>query len=307
MRRDKLTLDAIREKKKELQQERRNEQLEVVIVLEKLKISSKRSITNILTNPELVQRIVNEDPIDVVEAIKKYEITKGFIYILVGEGLISLFYNSENQGSKRYIFENEIAPFLPFYYKSQRFGLDKLLKVAHFLLEIHKKNLKPLEYEIYRRAINGENLDAIADKYNFTRARVNQIYTQAERRLGFVVGRLPDYNTLKVKLEIAKMEYSDIKQKIKEIKLRNMKWLEKESYFQEGNDKFKNIKLIDEDFSVRAINCLKAAEIDTLFDLMQFSRKDLKSMRNFGQKSLSEIDEYMQSKNLELKQDTRRN
>jgi DNA-directed RNA polymerase subunit alpha len=52
------------------------------------------------------------------------------------------------------------------------------------------------------------------------------------------------------------------------------------------------------DLSVRALNCLKAAEVDTLGDLVSFNKNDLMKFRNFGKKSLTELDELVANKNL---------
>lgn len=57
-------------------------------------------------------------------------------------------------------------------------------------------------------------------------------------------------------------------------------------------------KLIDMDLSVRALNCLKAADVDTLGDLVQFNKNDLLKFRNFGKKSLTELDELVENKGL---------
>lgn len=57
-------------------------------------------------------------------------------------------------------------------------------------------------------------------------------------------------------------------------------------------------KLVDMDLSVRALNCLKAAEVDTLGDLVSFNKNDLMKFRNFGKKSLTELDELVAVKNL---------
>jgi len=57
-------------------------------------------------------------------------------------------------------------------------------------------------------------------------------------------------------------------------------------------------KLVDMDLSVRALNCLKAAEVETLGDLVSFNKNDLMKFRNFGKKSLTELDELVASKNL---------
>ncbi|KGO89355.1 DNA-directed RNA polymerase subunit alpha [Flavobacterium suncheonense] len=57
-------------------------------------------------------------------------------------------------------------------------------------------------------------------------------------------------------------------------------------------------KLVDMDLSVRALNCLKAAEVETLGDLVSFNKNDLMKFRNFGKKSLTELDELVAVKGL---------
>jgi DNA-directed RNA polymerase subunit alpha len=57
-------------------------------------------------------------------------------------------------------------------------------------------------------------------------------------------------------------------------------------------------KLVDMDLSVRALNCLKAADVETLADLVSLNKHDLLKFRNFGKKSLTELDELIKSKNL---------
>jgi DNA-directed RNA polymerase subunit alpha len=57
-------------------------------------------------------------------------------------------------------------------------------------------------------------------------------------------------------------------------------------------------KLVDLDLSVRALNCLKAAEVETLGDLVKFNKNDLLKFRNFGKKSLTELDELLEGMSL---------
>jgi len=57
-------------------------------------------------------------------------------------------------------------------------------------------------------------------------------------------------------------------------------------------------KLVDMDLSVRALNCLKAADIETLGDLVSFNKNDLLKFRNFGKKSLTELEDLVESKGL---------
>lgn len=62
-------------------------------------------------------------------------------------------------------------------------------------------------------------------------------------------------------------------------------------------------KLTDMDLSVRALNCLKSAEVETLGDLVGFNKNDLLKFRNFGKKSLTELDVLLDSLNLSFGMD----
>ncbi len=62
-------------------------------------------------------------------------------------------------------------------------------------------------------------------------------------------------------------------------------------------------KLIDMDLSVRALNCLKVAEVETLEDLVAFNKNDLMKFRNFGKKSLTELEELIFVKGLSFGMD----
>lgn len=58
------------------------------------------------------------------------------------------------------------------------------------------------------------------------------------------------------------------------------------------------VPLVDLDLSVRALNCLKSADVKTLGDLVSYNRNDLLKFRNFGKKSLTELDDLVANKNL---------
>lgn len=62
-------------------------------------------------------------------------------------------------------------------------------------------------------------------------------------------------------------------------------------------------KLVDLDLSVRALNCLKAAEVDNLGELVTHEKSDLMKFRNFGKKSLSELEDLVEDKGLEFGMD----
>ena len=62
-------------------------------------------------------------------------------------------------------------------------------------------------------------------------------------------------------------------------------------------------KLVDLDLSVRALNCLKAAEVETLGELVAYNKSDLMKFRNFGKKSLTELEELVANKGLQFGMD----
>ena len=62
-------------------------------------------------------------------------------------------------------------------------------------------------------------------------------------------------------------------------------------------------KLVDMDLSVRALNCLKAADVETMGQLVSYHRNDLLKFRNFGKKSLTELDEILEKHNLSFGMD----
>lgn len=62
-------------------------------------------------------------------------------------------------------------------------------------------------------------------------------------------------------------------------------------------------KLVDMDLSVRALNCLKSAEVETLGELVVFNKTDLLKFRNFGKKSLTELEALLENNNLEFGMD----
>ena len=63
-------------------------------------------------------------------------------------------------------------------------------------------------------------------------------------------------------------------------------------------------KLVDLDLSVRALNCLKAADVETLGQLVSFNKNDLLKFRNFGKKSLTELEDLLEAMNLSFGMDS---
>ena len=89
------------------------------------------------------------------------------------------------------------------------------------------------------------------------------------------------------------------------IELETEDMTESESYDEESLHmrQLLKTKLMDLDLSVRALNCLKAAEVETLGDLVSYNKNDLMKFRNFGKKSLTELEELVADKGLDFGMD----
>ena len=82
--------------------------------------------------------------------------------------------------------------------------------------------------------------------------------------------------------------------------------IEEEETFDEDVLRMRQLlkqQLVDQNLSVRALNCLKAANVETIGDLVKYNKSDLLKFRNFGKKSLSELDDLLQSLNLSFGMD----
>jgi DNA-directed RNA polymerase subunit alpha len=89
-------------------------------------------------------------------------------------------------------------------------------------------------------------------------------------------------------------------QRIAEQELQEMEEAERIKYIKETDEMLKlfNTRLVDCDLPVRALNCLKSADLETIGDLAKCTKCDLLKFRNFGKKSLGELDDFLDSKGL---------
>ena len=164
------------------------------------------------------------------------------------------------------------------------------------------------ESQVIRAIINGNDLGRIADDYGLTRTRISQIFYKGCRKARELLTIKEQIDELrKLKDEMAQMKQEmklmsqDLKvQQIAEQKLLEMEEAERIKYIKEtdGMLKLLNTRLADCDLSVRAWNCLKQADIETIGDLAKLTKVDLLKFRNFGKKSLGELDDFLDSKGL---------
>ena len=157
--------------------------------------------------------------------------------------------------------------------------------IPHFV-----DNLMEREVEIVMLILQGEKISDVAQKLQLTRDRTRQIWEKAIRKMSYFPNEL--------RLRDERIE--DLMRTIEDLEAR---------LDQAGLDKIPHSKanllassIYDYDFSVRTLNCLRAAEIRTVEDLIKYPRARLLKFRNFGKKALTELDEWLDEHGLAFAQ-----
>ena len=157
--------------------------------------------------------------------------------------------------------------------------------IPHFV-----ENLTEREMEIVMLVLQGEKISEVAEKLKLTRDRTRQIWEKAIRKMSYFP------NELKARDE----RIEDLTKTIEDLEAR---------LDQAGIDKVPHSKanllaspIYNYNFSVRTLNCLKAAEINTVEDLVKYPRAGLLKFRNFGKKALTELDKWLDEHGLAFAQ-----
>lgn len=154
--------------------------------------------------------------------------------------------------------------------------------------------LKPREVEVMLQMIQGKTWEEITQKLKLTQARTMQIWDNTLKKIADAPNELKAKGQLIEKLQNqlhdkqVRKEQDDA-EKAAEAKL------------SPEQRKLLNTHVSDCNFSIRTQNCLKAAEIETIRDLLKRSRSELLKFRNFGKKSFAEIEAWLTAHNLTLK------
>lgn len=198
-----------------------------------------------------------------------------------------------------------------------KFDESAYIVIQELALDFIKFATEPFEDEKRRKVldmfIQGFSIGDIANEFGLTRTRVRQLLFSCARILSKVGSFKEIYdknNELKARNSELQQSYELALRKLKgkESELKELKYklgIEDAQKIMEIDDKelahkikLFNTAITDTTLSVRALNCLKAADVETLGDLVQFNKTDLLKFRNFGRKTMIEIDDYLNSLNL---------
>ena len=183
--------------------------------------------------------------------------------------------------------------------------LDFYLSIPDALCSIGR--LKEREAVVVKKIIQGATFEEIGDELCLTSERVRQIFCTAIRKsshLEHLRDELDEYEALKRKYTSLKSALEVMDNDFKEyLKMR----------FQTNDDSKKNVEDAKEqelinllstqvtqfNFSVRCLNCLRSADIRTVGDIVRCRKTDFLRLRNFGRKSLTELDDFLEEHDLE--------
>lgn len=163
--------------------------------------------------------------------------------------------------------------------------------------------LKEREKTFLTMLLEGSSVKEISDEFGLTYTRIMQVVSHSIRKLS-TVKTFSELRKEYKQLLFDNNNYQNIVQslqnRIKQLEsVNNIDSAPVSEYDYLLGDKggsftaLLNKRIIDFNLTVRALNCLKSADIDTLGDLLKCKKKDLLKFRNFGKKSLSEIEDLL--------------
>jgi hypothetical protein len=151
------------------------------------------------------------------------------------------------------------------------------------------------------RLIGNRPYDEIALEVGLCRERTRQIFESSLDSIASYVKNFMSRSRIeKEKIARLQLEVTRLNMIVKRYNLiidhKNIADSISENPFNNSKVKFLSKKMIEFDFSVRTINCLAQNDIYTVYDLCQYSIKEVSKMRNFGKKTILEIEQQFSSK-----------
>lgn len=173
--------------------------------------------------------------------------------------------------------------------------------------------LKEREKTILTMLLEGKDVEFVAEEYGLTRSRIMQIVSHAVRKLA-TVKTFSELRRENKQLVFDNTNFQNViealQNRVKKLeRINNIDTAPVSEYDYLLGDKggtftaMMNTPVYDLDISVRSLNCLKGADVDTLYDLVKCNKTDLMKFRNFGKKSLTELEDLLESLHLHFGMD----
>jgi predicted DNA-binding protein YlxM (UPF0122 family) len=291
---------------------------ELKILHEKIPESDPRTLKQLLTNKKLCKEIIKRDVISERQLITEYNIPLGYLKGLKSRKVISYFstrgqLNVPKKGSKYYYFLDEVQNLMGYNIKYNSSFVFRYNLMNRVSLELSKE-FNPEKHTMMLKMFLKDNksLEEIADEFNISRARVIEILNKSASRVIYFTRQLfkahgTERDTLYLLTvnELLKSHNTELYNKFTREKetLESKQFLSSSAakHFMQNKLDIRDLKKniiheLDTNLSVRALNCLKLADIETLEDLLYYRKSDLMRFRNFGKKSLDELGYWLEDK-----------
>ena len=173
--------------------------------------------------------------------------------------------------------------------------------------------LKEREKTILTMLLEGKDVEFVAEEYGLTRSRIMQIVSKAVRKLA-TVKTFSELRREYKQLVFDNTNFQNViealQNRVKKLeRINNIDTAPVSEYDYLLGDKggtftaMMNTPVYDLEISVRSLNCLKGADVNTLYDLVKCNKTDLMKFRNFGKKSLTELEDLLESLHLHFGMD----
>ena len=158
--------------------------------------------------------------------------------------------------------------------------------------------LNERETTIMRRLLNGDSIQEISEDYGLTNTRISQIFMHAcrkTRNVERIKKTLSAYDEAQKELDYFRAKAKLDANYIKDLEGKLDIECSPRQYASDREKEILTTRLVNCDLSIRTLSCLKRANIETIGDLLMYTKHDLLKFRNFGKKSLIEVDEMLES------------
>lgn len=187
---------------------------------------------------------------------------------------------------------------------------SRLVRMIQSLIDsIDNEIMGERERNILKEYLDGSEFEAIGDEYGLTRERTRQIVEKAMQKLGSlepygdVLNRCNDTEAenkmMRSLLKKQDAELAELRERLNiKVEQEKNKTAEEKAMCELSEQEKEilglfNTRLVDMNLTVRSLNCLKAADLETFGDLVKCNKIDLLKQRNFGKKSLGELDDLL--------------
>jgi RNA polymerase sigma factor (sigma-70 family) len=286
------------------------------LIRSKLGINDIRTIRQIIGNKELYDQVSKRDVITHKDLISEYNVADAFIKDMRRNGTVSYFttagtINKAQKGSKIFYFRDEMEDLLGTrvnYYPTVRVRYNMM---NEFIIQVIKTFEPERHVEIFKMyLLDNKSVEQIAEELYISKERVRQMLTKTHRRTLLDLKRMAEYYprdrdlmSLYIEREHLLNLNKQLKDKFerdKETKLRADQLAQKHvQHFLQHKLQLdllskKLTEYPDWMLSVRGLNCLRDAGIETLEDLLCHNVRDIRRIRNMGTKTLNEIINWLE-------------